>query len=441
MVLLAAALWLTDETTFPLLCCCVFLQAIFGIELMRSSRFVAHAAPVNYLPYYFLAFGCLWVAAGRQHHWYVYFAQGVMVLIPLLLVARDDMRAVGASPGGNPSHLAGALASRLDLPDGPAGCRTWPELKAFREALGPDASAAFELLKHPRRQVRYAALAALESHHNWAQTEVELVLRMARQDPDEELRCAAILALANVDDRQVVEELASFMENASCAVRETVVQSTFRNLEERWSWVRQAVKGALAKPTATHEDDLDGIMQLPLPGAAVDDLIAWAGEKGHLAQRASRILAGYYGLRLDTSDENGELAVKIQRAVVSYTLPASLRIELTRILHARQMLRVDTARYLTNAACPTPVRLLAVEVLLEEGSPEEARGILVELGRISNRELSLTTARLVQNHLGVDLGLPLSGPPPAWNTRHAQQTVERLMRWSRDQAPDRQSPA
>src|SRR5580658_7724510 len=82
IVLLAAATGLTDGTTFPLLWCCIFLQAVFGIELMRSTRIEAEAAPLYYLPYYFLAFGSLWMTAGRQHHWYAYFAQGVMALIP-----------------------------------------------------------------------------------------------------------------------------------------------------------------------------------------------------------------------------------------------------------------------------------------------------------------------------------------------------------------------
>ena len=319
VVLLAAALGLTDETTFPLLCCCIILQSVFGIELMRSARFMAHPAPLNYLPYYFLAFGCLWVAAGRQHHWYAYFAQGVMILIPLILVAHDEMRSRSKSgreslaPGWRPG-LTARLARRAIRLSNLARAQSLSRSPGYRCVR------SLELLKHPRRQIRYAALAALESHHNWEQTEVELVLRMARQDPDEELRCAAILALANVDDRQVVEELAGFMENGSCAVRETVVQSVLHQaggtLVLDWP-CRQGAHWP-SRPARMKTTSMASCScRCPRGGRRRSDRLGRG--KGAPGSTSVTDSGGLLRAALDNSDENGELAVKIQRAVVSST--------------------------------------------------------------------------------------------------------------------------
>ena len=63
-------------------------------------------------------------------------------------------------------------------------------LSALREAL-VDASPARALLNNRRPEVRVAALAALEFRSHWRYGQAEVVLQLARNSPEPEVRAAA----------------------------------------------------------------------------------------------------------------------------------------------------------------------------------------------------------------------------------------------------------
>ena len=368
---------------------------------------------------------------GREQHWYPYIAQAVLLVIPLCIFARQTLHSTGAATQRRAETLAATLASKEKWPFDLNECRAWPELKAFREALYLDATPALKLLEHPRHEVQFAALVALEFHKNWRAGQAEKILKAAADTDEEEVRAAAVLAVANVEDRYLVESVANYLADRSPKVRKAASEALLWDLENRWGWIRHAVRRALGNAHAT-DDSVDVFAYLSLPGAAVDDLIAWTAEKGLLSQRAASVLAGYYSKRLDV-DSDGKLCQKLCDAVAATKLAPPLRFELARVLCARQQLSQASAEALLDGANPVPLRLVAAESLLQQGMSELPRAALLDLARIPNRELALSTARVVQRYMSVDLGLTLSEPLPALNTRQAQDAVIRLIRWAQEQ--------
>ena len=137
-------------------------------------------------------------------------------------------------------RLAAQLARRAEWPADLDACRLLPEVKALGEALHVDAAPALELLSNPRTQVRVAALAALEFRQNWRYGQAEMVLNAARRAVEPEIRAAAVYALANRDDREIVEGLAEFLYDLSHGVRQAATEALLWNTEHRWPWIRAA---------------------------------------------------------------------------------------------------------------------------------------------------------------------------------------------------------
>ena len=416
--------------SFWILACATICQAVLCL-LSLLPKYLRISASPTYILHYLLALAWFWIGMGREQHWYPYIAQAVLLVIPLCIFARQTLHSTGAATQRRAEFLAANLASRNKWPLDLAECRGWPELKAFREALYLDATPALKLLEHPRFEVHFAALVALEFHKNWRTGQAEKILKAAADTDEEDVRAAAVLAVANVEDRYLVESVANYLADRSPKVRKAASEALLWDLENRWGWIRHAVRKALANAHAT-DDSVDVFAYLSLPDAAVDDLIAWTTEKGLLSQRASTVLAGYYSKRLDV-DSDGALCKKLSKAVVQTKLAPALRIELARVLCARQQLSLKSAEALLDAANPVPLRLVAAETLLQQSQIELARTTLLDLARIPNRELALSTARVVQRYMGVDLGLILSDPLPALNTRQAQDAVIRLIRWAEEQ--------
>jgi hypothetical protein len=256
-------------------------------------------------------------------------------------------------------------------------------------------------------------------------------LKAAADADEEDVRAAAVLATANVEDRFLVENVANYLADPSPKVRRAASEALLWDLENRWSWIGHAVRKALANPEATG-DSVNVFAYLALPSAAVDDMISWTTEKGLLAHRAATVLAGYYTKRLEV-DSDGEVCRKLCRAIARPQLAPALRIELARVLCARQQLSPEAAMAMLDAANSVPLRLIAAESLLQQSQFDLVKPTLLDLARIPNRELALATARVVQRFMGVDLGLTLSEPLPALNTRQAQDVVIRLIRWSQEQ--------
>lgn len=429
--LLAGALGRSSGPTFWVLACGAVCQAVLCLLSLRPKQ-VRLAASPTYILHYLIALAWFWVGTGQEQHWYPYVAQAVLLVIPLCIFARQSLYSTGAATQRRAGYLAARLAGRSKWPLDLSECRAWPEVKAFREALYLDATPALKLLEHARFEVHFVALVALEFHKNWRAGQAERVLKAAADADEEDVRAAAVLATANVEDRFLVENVANYLADPSPKVRRAASEALLWDLENRWSWIRHAVRKALANPEATG-DSVSVFAYLALPNAAVDDMIGWTTEKGLLAQRAATVLAGYYSKRLEV-DSEGDVCRKLCRAVAQTKLAPALRIELARVLCARQQLSPQAAEAMLDAANPVPLRLVAAESLLQQSQVDLVRPTLLDLARIPNRELALSTARVVQRFMGVDLGLALSEPLPALNTRQAQDTVIRLIRWAQEQA-------
>src|SRR5262249_13561505 len=144
--------------------------------------------------------------------------------------------------------LAQQLAQRRDWPAELQACRSLPEVKALRDCLYVDAEPALALLSSHRPAVLIAALTALEFRKSWQRGQPDVILQLARQTPVPEVRAAAVNALANIDGRLVIEALGDFMCDAALMVRQTATIALLWNTEDRWPWVRLAVRNALAHP-------------------------------------------------------------------------------------------------------------------------------------------------------------------------------------------------
>jgi hypothetical protein len=410
-------LWL--GTGVQAIVCLLALLAIHGNREL--------AGPTVIMVYVF-ALGLLLLGASHRNDWQIHFSQAVLLVVPLLFFAVQCLRDSGATTIRRARQLAGRLASRRDWPHDLMACRSLAEVKALREALHIDASPALELLANPRAAVRIAALAALEFRPSWRPGQPQVVLQLARRAPEPEVRAAAVCALANVDDRILIESLADLLRDSSPLVRQTATEALLWNTEHRWHWIRDAVRHALADPTCQE----DGALKLagnPLTKEAVADFHAWASEKGIIALRAALTLGVYYGQLL--ADRVGsEALTHLRKLLTDSHTPAMLRLELARLMNQYRELNGNDLRKLIASTMPAPVRLIAVEAMLAQGNQLEALGALHELARLPNREIALAIADLLQRRLGLDLGLPRDQAPPPIHSRMAAEVARRVLAWS-----------
>jgi hypothetical protein len=238
--------------------------------------------------------GLVWLGLGlglaNRDDWYLYFAQGILLVASLGVFALQILADSGAPQRRRAQMLARRLSDRKDWPVELVTCRTLPEVKAFREALRQDASPALQLLGHSRPQVRIAALAALEFRTHWRAGQAQTVLQVALQAAEPAVRAAVLMALANVDDRQVVEQLGEFLRDPSWEVRRAAQEALLWDTGTRWMWIRHCIRRALADNANADDGPLLPSGQMLAPEAVID-LTAWTAEKGILAVRAALTLA------------------------------------------------------------------------------------------------------------------------------------------------------
>jgi hypothetical protein len=380
---------------------------------------------------YVIALSWMLLGAVGTNDWFLHLAQAVLLVVPLVYFAAQCLRESGAPALRRARHLAHRLAHRLDWPARLHDCRLLPEVKALRESLHVDASPALSLLSNPRPEVRVAALAALEFRQNWRPGQPQVILQLAQHAVEPEVRAAAINALANVDDRPTIEALAEFLRDSSPLVRQTATEALLWNTEQNWPWIRLAVRRALADSVCQNDGPMrhEGNM---LTAEAVADLTAWTAEKGVQALRAALTLGRHYhrvlSLTLDAA-----LVEKLRGQLADGHTPAMFRMELARVLHSHRELDAGLLRQLLDPANPAPLRLIAVEALLEQGSSTEAVGTLHDLARLPNREIALGIAQVVHRRLGVDLGLPRDQPLPPLHSRQAAEVARRVLVWAAHQ--------
>jgi hypothetical protein len=382
-----------------------------------------------------------WVVLGGVglDDWFLHLAQAVLLVVPLGLFALQCLRESGASALRRARQLAGRLARRTDWPADLLACRLLPEVKALREALHVDAAPALGLLNDPRPQVRVAALAALEFRQNWRAGQAEIVLHLAQRAEEPEVRAVAVNALANLEDREMIEALAEFLHDRSSLVRQTAAEALLWDTERRWAWIRHAVRRALGDAVCQDDGPLRSPGNLLTP-EAVADLTSWATEKGLVGMRAALTLGQHHHQALNAGRDPA-LVQELGRQLTDARTPAMLRLELARLLHQHRELDPAVLRKLVDPSMPAPVRLLAAEALLNEGQSVEAVAALHDLARLPNREMALATAEVVQRRLGVDLGLTPGQPVPI-HSRMASDVARRVLLWaSQQEVPDEEQVA
>jgi hypothetical protein len=413
----ASILWL--GTLFQILACFLALFASGGCR---------RPAGPSVIMLYVIALSWMLLGGVGADDWFTHLSQAILLVVPLLAFGMQCLQESGAPALRRARQIADRLARRHDWPASLDDCRALAEVKALRESLHVDAAPALSLLSNARPQVRIAALAAMEFRQDWRGGQPEVVLNAARRSPEPEMRAAAVLALANLEDRLLVEALAEFLHDSSPLVRQAAREAVLWDIERRWSWVRLPLRHSLADPMC--EDD--GPLKLEgqaFPPEAVTDLTAWAAEKGLLGMRAALTLGQHYAQIL-TNGSDPETIHLLRELAVSTQAPPMLRLELARLLQHHNELSDGILQQLLDPATPASLRLVAVESLLSRGPAPGAIAALHELARLPNREIALATADVVQRRLGVELGLNRDQPPPPVQSRHAAEVARRLLLWA-----------
>jgi hypothetical protein len=376
--------------------------------------------------------GVAWLWFGDiANDWYTHLSKGILIGVPLLVFGGQTLVESGAPLMRRAHHLSQRLAKRHDWPSDLSQCRTLPEVKAFRATLVYDAAPALALLSHQRVAVRVAALAALEFRKDWRAGQAELVMQIAQRSEEPAIRAAAVLALANLDDRMMIETLAQFLNDPNREVRRAAVESLLWDCERRWTWIRFAIRRTLSDPLFKDDGPILPEGQI-LPPEVVNDLTAWCAEKGLISARTAQTLAAHYN-RLMCEQSDPALVTAIRAQLTDPKMPAVLRLELGRILQVHQVLDHELLEKLLDPGAPATLRLIAAETILTQEKESMLRDVAVsclkDLARLPNRELALGTADVVQRRLGVDLGIGLGQALPPINSRQATDIVRRLMAW------------
>jgi HEAT repeat protein len=430
MLLAIAALRAWDQKPWMLLGGVAF-QVLICFLAFLSSRSRNQPIGPSIVTLYLTAVAWLWFG-DTSNDWFTHLSKGALIGIPILVFGYQTLMESGAPVMRRAHGLSQRLACRQDWPTDLSQCRALPEVKAFRAALAYDASPALAMLQHPRIEVRVAALSALEFRKDWRPGQAELVMQIAQRAEEPAVRSAAVLALGNLDDRMMIETLAQFLNDPNREVRRAAVEALLWESDNRWSWIRFAVRRTLSDPLFQSDGPLLPEGQLLMP-EVVKDLTAWCAEKGLISARSAETLAAHYN-RLMCEQADPRLVAIIRGQLGDAQAPAVLRLELARILQAHQELDQPLLEQMLDPGAPATLRLIACETILSQENESLLRNTAIaglkDLGRLPNRELALGTADVVQRKLGVDLGIGLGQPLPPSNSRHATDIVRRLAAWA-----------
>jgi hypothetical protein len=400
---------------------------------MRAHPVWRPPVSASLLVLYLFALACLYVPTRDVSDWAVYVGQSVLLLVAVGLAAVHDFTRTGAEPLRRANKWCSRLATRTHWPMQLADCRALPEVVALRDAVRDEVRPVLALLSDPRPEVQCAALGALEYRPQWQPGEAELVLKIARTSDEPAVRAAAAYALAAVEEAEHVAGLASFLRDPAAEVRTAAGEALLWNAEVRWPHARDGVREALADPQLA--DDGPMFMTGRVPAAAVADLVTWAEDHAPLAPRAIQTLIEQYHRDL-TDGDRPELGSRLATMMLDPTWAPALRVELAALLRDHNLLSPDLLDRLTNMDQPGPIRLFAAEQMLRI-NPHDPDGVdvLRGLARQPNREMALAVAGVLQNVLGVDLGLP-PGELPSPTSKSAADVARRVLMWANGATAD-----
>lgn len=383
------------------------------------------------------AVGWLWRPAADPPAAGVRVARGLLLVGVVGFAARAYLHRTGVGPLRRASRAADRVRRRLLWPDDPAEAREVPEARALRAAVRDEAGPALALLADTRPAVRVAALAALEYRVGWRPGEAQLVLKMATEADDPAVRAAAAAALAGADGFDIADGLGRLLRDPAAEVRYAAAEALLGDADGRWPLARGAVRAALADPDRADDGPL---VAGRLPADAIADLTGWAAEASPLGDRAVLTLIEQYHRALQDPDQP-ELAGELGEYLLAADAPPGLRVELAGLLRDHGRLGPDLLDRMTDPNQPGPLRLFAAEELLR-ADPDDADGrdVLRGLARNPNRELAVAAAAVVQDVLGVDLGLPADGRLPDAGSKPAAEVAKRVLAWAGGARPTPAKP-
>src|SRR4029079_6775913 len=125
-----------------------------------------------------------------------------------------------------------------------------------------------------------------------------------------------------------------------------------------------------------------------------------------------------------------DLGTELATIMLDNDTPPALRVELASLLRDHHLLTPDLLDRLTNLDQPAPMRLFAAELMLRI-NPHDPDGIdvLRGLARQPNREMAVQVASVLQNVLGMQLGLN-EGELPLPNSKPAADIARRVLAWA-----------
>lgn len=375
---------------------------------------------------YLMGLGWCWFHTKGLNEPPAAFARGVLLLGAVGLMFAHDLQRTGAEARRRAKVLCGRIRRRRQWPTDPAVMHRVPEVVALRHAVARDASPIFGLFNDPRPEIRMAAFAALENRKDWRPAEIAVVLHKAGQMDDPAVRAVAVTALSSVTDAPTMMELAYFLKDPDAGVRRAAVRAALGHAGQRWVFVREHLRAYLADGRFAPDGGLPGAPG-KLPAVAVCDLTAWANEPDHLGHRSVRTLVEHYAAVLRGGIDY-DLVCDLSQQVIDPHTPAGLRVELAHLLRSYHLLTPDLLDRMTNSDQPGPIRLLGAEaMLIVNPSDPDALDVLRGLGRQPNREIALAVAKVLQQHLGFDMGLSAG---LAATSKTAGEVVKRVFQWA-----------
>ena len=411
------------------------VQFLFALVFFRAHPIWRPPVSASVVVLYLIALGWAWIPTRGSTDWAVQVGHGVLLLGAVGLVALHDLTRTGAEPLRRANKWSRRISTRTHWPLQVVDCRTLPEVNSLRGAIVDEAGPALALLSDPRPQVRVAALGALEYRAHWRPSEAELVLKVGRLAQEPAVRAAAAYALAAVRSLELIRALGEFLRDPALEVRHAAAESLLWGGEARWPYIRESVREALLDPKLAEDGPLF-LGTARLPAAAIADLTTWATEGVPLSTRSIQTLMEQYHRGLLDADRP-ELASELAGQMLDSGTPPGLRIELASLLRDHHMLGSELLDRLTNPDQPGPMRIFAAEVLLR-ANPNDPDGVdvLRGLARQPNRELAVQIGGILQNVLGLQLGLPAGNVLPAPSSKPAADVARRVLAWANGAAPD-----
>lgn len=402
------------------------IAQVLGAALLVRSRYAWRPpASAIVICLYLIALGWLWFATQDDPDPFARFGRGLFLLVAVGLLVCHDMTRTGVEPRRRAKKWTHTLLTRTHWPREADGIAGLPEVRELYSAVRDDPTLAFPLLDDPRAEVQLAALTALQDRDGWRWDAAAVVLDVGKRTVVPEVRAAAIRAVATADNGDIARAVGDYFRDPSAEVRAAATDALLAGGDLRWATLRNAVRAALTDPQLAADGPLPNAAGR-LPTGGLCDLSNWAAEPGTLAERSVRTLVSHYHTILAAGTDPG-LATELGRQVTDAETPPVLRLELALLLRNLGLIPANLQDRMTDPDQPSPVRLIAVEVMLAtDATDSTALDVLRGLGRQQNRETGLAIARILQKYCGVDLGLPAQGATP----KQQMEAAQRVYRWA-----------